>query len=170
MGPESGTASSKRGNSGLTCAGKSVAADAVWYTSAMASAACATGASATFASRDAAAMPLTSFWRVSASSKTEEADSRSAGPSSAPARATTRAPGLACAASRFAPRLPSFAVLAAAPLANVDAEDAIELIVASLRQSLFVPLLDVNEGTRAMGVSETDARVRTCDPLNQSPA
>jgi hypothetical protein len=77
---------------------------------------------------------------------------------------------LACAASRFAPRLPPFAVLAAAPLAKVDAEDAIELIVASLRQSLFVPLLDVNEGTRAMGVSETDARVRTCDPLNQSPA
>ena len=45
-----------------------------------------------------------------------------------------------------------------------------DALLASLRQSLFVPLLDVNEGTRAMGVSETDARVRTCDPLNQSPA
>ena len=135
-GPESGTASSNCGNSGLTCAGKSVAC-AVWYTSAMASAACATGTSATFASKDAAAMPLTSFWRVSASSYAEEADSRSAEPSSAPARATTRAPALACAASRFAPRLPPFAVLAAAPLAKVDAEDAIELIVASLRHVAF---------------------------------
>ena len=140
MDPESGTASSKRGNSGLTCAGKSVAC-VVWYTSAMASAACATGTSATFASRDAAATPLTSFWRVSVSSKTEEADSRTAEPSSAPARATTRAPALACAASRFAPLLPPFAVLAATPLAKVDAEGAIELIAASLSHVAVVPLI-----------------------------
>ena len=63
------------------------------------------------------------------------------------------------AASRFAPLLPPFAVLAAAPWAKVDAEDAIELIVASLRHVAVVPLLDNNDGTRAIGVSETDARV-----------
>ena len=121
MGPDNGTALSNLGNSGLTCAGKSVAWE-VWYTSAIASAASATGTTATFARSDAAATPLTSFCRSSGLAK--KSDCSSALPSPELARATTLEAFLACLALCFPVRVSCFT----APLANTEEEVARELI------------------------------------------
>ena len=121
IGPDKGTAFSNRGNSGLTCAGKSVGC-AVWYTSAIASAASATGDRNTFANRDAAATPLTSFWRSSKSLRKSAGSSPSR---SSFARATTPAACLLRPPWRFALRF-SFRT---APAANAEEADARELIV-----------------------------------------